>query len=264
MCRRSAGCEARLPTGLVIAKANRRIRITLAYDGTDFHGWQVQPGLPTIQRSLETILTGMEGAPVHVAGSGRTDAGVHARAQVAAFTLVNPIPEENLVKALNRLLPPAVRVLEAVEVHPQFHPRFDAVAKTYEYTIVRTALCSPFLWHYVYHHPYPLDEAAMVEAARVFEGVHDFASLAAADEKYQLPGYSTVREIFSSRMERFEDRLVYTVRGSGFLKHMVRNIVGTLIEVGRGNREPGSVLERAGATVPAKGLTMVSVEYPRT
>jgi tRNA pseudouridine38-40 synthase len=243
-------------------KDSRRIRITLAYDGTDFHGWQVQPGLPTIQGALEAIVSGMERRPVHVAGSGRTDAGVHARAQVAAFTFDNPIPMENLIRAMNRLLPPAIRVLDAVEVDAEFHPRFEAIAKTYQYTMVRTPLCLPFDWRYAHHHPYPLNEDAMMQAARVFEGEHDFGSMAAADEKYEVPGYSKVRRVFSSRLERTGDKLVYTVRGSGFLKHMVRNIVGTLIEVGRGNREPASVLVRAGATVPAKGLTMVSVEYP--
>jgi tRNA pseudouridine38-40 synthase len=239
----------------------RRIRITLAYDGTDFHGWQVQPGLSTIQRVLEEIVSGMEGKPVHVAGSGRTDAGVHARAQVAAFTLENPIPPDNLQRALNRLLPPAVRILDVAEVHAGFHPRFDSIAKTYQYTIVRTPLCSPFDWRYVHHHPYPLDELAMMEAARSFEGEHDFGAMAAADER-DSPQRSTVRTVYSSILERWNDRLVYTVRGSGFLKHMVRNLVGTLIEVGRGNRTGANVLERAGATVPAKGLTLVSVEYP--
>src|SRR6185295_16295683 len=115
----------------------RRIRITVAYDGTDFHGWQVQPGLPTIQGVLETIIGEIEGKVVEVAGSGRTDAGVHALAQVAAFSLGNPIPAYNLRKAINRLLPPAIRVLSADETHPEFHPRYDAVAKTYEYRVHR-------------------------------------------------------------------------------------------------------------------------------
>src|SRR5580704_9188270 len=137
--------------------ALRRIKITLAYDGTEFHGWQVQPGLPTIQGTLEAIISGMEGRPVHVAGSGRTDAGVHALRQVAAFSLDNPIPLPNLRRAVNRLLPPEIRVISAEEVHPDFHPRFDAKAKTYEYRILRREICSPFEWPYVYHYPYPLD-----------------------------------------------------------------------------------------------------------
>src|SRR5882757_5133452 len=115
----------------------RRIRITLSYDGTDFHGWQVQPDLATIQGTLETALAEIEGTPVHVAGSGRTDAGVHALCQVAAFSIENPIPLPNFKRAVNRLLPPAIRVLAAEEVHPEFHPRFHALSKTYEYRIVR-------------------------------------------------------------------------------------------------------------------------------
>ncbi len=239
----------------------RRIRITLAYDGTEFHGWQIQPGLPTIQGTLEEIIGGMEGKPVHVAGSGRTDAGVHALAQVAAFTIENPIPADNLRRAVNRLLPPAIRVLNAEEVHMDFHPRFDAVAKTYRYTLFRAEICPPFEYRYVHHHPYPLDETRMIEAARIFEGEHDFSPFAAADER-DGEGKCTVRTIFNSRLERTGDRLVYTVRGSGFLKHMVRNLVGTLLEIGRGNIDGGTLPEKSGPTAPAKGLTMVSVEYP--
>ena len=238
----------------------RRIRITVAYDGTDFHGWQVQPGLPTIQGILEEIVGGVEGGPVHVAGSGRTDAGVHALAQVAAFSITNPIPIDNLRRAVNRLLPPAIRVLEAAETHADFHPRFDAVAKTYRYTLYRGVICPPFEWRYVHHHPYPLNEAAMAEAARIFEGEHDFTVFAAADER-DAEGKSKVRRVFESELARAGDRLVYTVRGSGFLKHMVRNMVGTLIEVGRGNMDRGAFPVKSGATVAAKGLSMVSVEY---
>jgi len=249
----------------------RRIRITLAYDGTAFHGWQVQPGLPTIQGTLEEIIGGMEKKPVHVAGSGRTDAGVHALAQVAAFTIENPIPLENLVRAVNRLLPPAIRVLSAESVSMDFHPRFDAIAKTYEYRIVRTPVCSPFEWPWVHHHPYPLDEDTMIRAARRLEGEHDFTAYAAADDRDADEGSkvrSKVRTIFESRLERAGDRagdcLVYRVRGSGFLKHMVRNIVGTLIEVGRGNIAAETLpgINKCGPTAPPKGLTLISVEYP--
>ena len=239
---------------------SRRIRITVAYDGTEFHGWQVQPGLPTIQGVLEEIVGGMEGRPVHVAGSGRTDAGVHALAQVAAFTIDNPIPTENLRRAVNRLLPPAIRVLEAAETHAEFHPRFDAAAKTYRYTIYRAEVCPPFDWRYVHHHPYPLDEAAMMAAAGVFVGEHDFTAFAAADPRDAVVK-SKVRTVFGSELVRAGDRLVYTVRGSGFLKHMVRNLVGTLIEVGRGNISGAEMPGKSGPTAPAKGLSMVSVEY---
>jgi tRNA pseudouridine38-40 synthase len=249
--------------------ALRRIRIVLAYDGTEFHGWQVQPGLPTIQGVLEEIISGMEGKAVHVAASGRTDAGVHALAQVAAFTLGNPIPVENLQRAVNRLLPPAIRVLDAAETDAGFHPRFDALAKTYQYTLYRAALCSPFQWRYVHHYPYPLNEDAMIAAARTFEGEHDFTAFAASDNKYDA-GKSRVRRIFHSELVRSGDALIYTVRGSGFLKHMVRNIVGTLIETGRGNMTASAIpdffradsAQKAGPTAPAKGLVLQSVEYP--
>ncbi|HXP87172.1 MAG TPA: tRNA pseudouridine(38-40) synthase TruA [Bryobacteraceae bacterium] len=247
----------------------RRIRITLSYDGTEYHGWQVQPGLPTIQGTLEGVLELIEGAAVNVHGSGRTDAGVHALAQVAAFDLANPIPAENLVRAINRLLPRDIRVLEAIEAAPDFHPRFQATAKTYEYRILRAPTCQPFERLYVYHHPYPLDEARMIETAAAVEGEHDFTAFAAADEKDAL-GLSKTRRIYSSRLERAGDRLIYRVRGSGFLKHMVRNLVGVLMEVGKGNltREEFETRLRPGCSIapgpsaPARGLFLVSVEYP--
>jgi tRNA pseudouridine38-40 synthase len=246
----------------------RRIKITLAYDGTDFHGWQVQPGLPTIQGTLEAVLGEIEGQPVGVDGSGRTDAGVHALAQVAAFGLENRIPVENLQRAMNRLLPPAIRVLRAEEAATEFHPRYAARAKTYEYRIWRGGVCPPFERRYVHHHPYPLDVARLVAAARLFEGEHDFTAFAASDER-DSEGGSKVRTIVSSRAELQGERLIYRVRGSGFLKHMVRNIVGTLLEAGKGNRTeddlrallaPGVTI-KAGPTAPACGLFLVEVEY---
>ena len=249
--------------------AIRRVKITLAYDGGGFHGWQVQPGLPTIQGTLEAIVSSIEGRPVHVAGSGRTDAGVHALQQVAAFSLENPIPLPNLRRAVNRLLPPAVRVLSAEEVHPDFHPRFGAKAKTYEYRIMRGETCSPFEWPYMYHYPYPLDEERMRQMALAFAGEHDFTAYAASDnsdansEADHAPlTRSKVRTVFASTLRRDAERLIYQVRGSGFLKHMVRNLVGTLIEAGRGNIADVTALPgRCGPTAPAKGLFLVSVEY---
>jgi tRNA pseudouridine38-40 synthase len=239
----------------------RRIRIHLAYDGGPFHGWQIQPGLPTIQGVLEEIVSGMEGKPVHVAGSGRTDAGVHALNQVAAFSIENPIPVENLQRAINRLLPPAIRVLSAAEVAAGFHPRFDARTKTYEYRIVRTPVCDPFEWPYVHHHPYRLDEERMARMAGVFIGEHDFTPFAASDDR-DAEGKSKVRTVFASVLERSPGRLTYRVCGSGFLKHMVRNIVGTLIEAGRGNiADVTAIPARCGPTAPAKGLFLVQVEY---
>lgn len=239
----------------------RRIKAKIAYDGGGFHGWQVQPGLPTIQGVLEQVVSEIEGKPVPVAGSGRTDAGVHAAAQVAAFTLANPIPLLNLRRAINRLLPPAVRILSVEEVHPDFHPRFDAHAKTYQYRIARAEVCSPFEWPYVHHYPYPLDESRMERMAAVFTGEHDFTAFAAHDDSDD-EGKSNVRTIFSSVLERPPGYLVYRVRGSGFLKHMVRNLVGTLLEAGKGNIADVTALpEKSGPTAPAKGLCLLEVEY---
>jgi tRNA pseudouridine38-40 synthase len=246
----------------------RTIKITVSYDGTGYHGWQVQPGLATIQAALEEVVSGIEGAAVHVAGSGRTDAGVHALAQVAAFSISNPIPLLNLRKAMNRELPRDIRVLDAVEVPSDFHPRHQAIAKTYEYRILRVEICSPFERFHVHHHPYPLDEARMLECAPLLEGDHDFSAFAASDDRDDL-GHSQVRTVFSSRFERCGDRLIYRVRGSGFLKHMVRNIVGVMLEVGKQNLAGEDVRARlqpdcripAGPTAPARGLFLKSVEY---
>lgn len=242
----------------------RRIRITLSYDGTDYHGWQVQPGLPTVQATIESVLSEIESAQVKVEASGRTDAGVHALAQVAAFNLRNPIPTPNLEKAMNRQLPRDIRILSAVEAPENFHPRFDATAKTYEYRILRAAVCSPFDRLYVHHHPYPLNEAKIFEVAKTLEGEHNFRSFAAADDADAL-GRSKIRNIFSSTAVREGDCLIYRVRGSGFLKHMVRNIVGVLLEVGKGNIDTldahltGKI--PPGPTAPARGLFLVNVEY---
>jgi tRNA pseudouridine38-40 synthase len=248
--------------------APRRIRITVSYDGTAFRGWQVQPGLPTIQSELEAVLSELEGAPVHVAGSGRTDAGVHALAQVAAFDLRNPIPVDHVMHVLNRRLPDAIRVTAVAEVPADFHPRFQAKRKTYEYRIFRGEICPPFERRYVHHHPYPLNVAAIEALAPLLEGAHDFTAFAAADEKDAL-GHSKVRTIFQSGIDVAGDHLRYRVVGAGFLKHMVRNIMGTLIEAGKGNLdaaglrallEPGCG-KKAGPTAPACGLFLVSVEY---
>jgi tRNA pseudouridine38-40 synthase len=206
---------------------------------------------------------------VGVEGSGRTDAGVHALAQVAAFDLTNPLPLRNLRLAMNRLLPRDIRVLEAREAAPGFHPRHDATAKTYEYRIHRAEICSPFERLYVHHHPYPLDEARMIALAPLVEGEHDFSAFAAADPKDAL-GHSKVRRVFSSRLERNGHRLVYRVRGSGFLKHMVRHLVGFLMEAGKGNAGPEDLEARLrpasgivpGPAVPGRGLFLVGVEYP--
>lgn len=244
----------------------RNLKIVIAYDGCDFAGWQVQPRQRTIQSEIEAALMSIEGAPVKIQGSGRTDAGVHARGQVASFELDNPIPESNLKRALNRLLPPAIRVLSASEAPAGFHARHHATAKTYEYVIWREEVCPPFERRCAWHHPYPLDEQAMVEAAGRFKGRRDFSSVATRSARHLE---SAVREVFSSTLERQGPRLIYRVRGSGFLYNMVRNIVGTLIEVGRGNLPVDGVEQvlasvdrrQAGPTAPAVGLFLESVEY---
>jgi tRNA pseudouridine38-40 synthase len=246
----------------------RRLRFDVAYDGTDFHGWQVQPGLPTIQGTLEEVIASIETSPVHVASSGRTDAGVHAYAQVAAVTIHNRIPADNFRRAVNRLLPASIRIFNVCETAATFHPRFDAVKKTYRYRIFREEVCPPFERRYVYYHPYPLDESVMVKAVPLFAGSHDFTAFAASDERDAL-GASKVRTIYESTLTRTGESLIYSVSGSGFLKHMVRNMVGVLLETGKGNLnnedvrlrlEPGCLIA-PGPTAPASGLFLVSVEY---
>jgi tRNA pseudouridine38-40 synthase len=249
----------------------RNLKLTLAYDGTDFSGWQVQPDAPTIQGTLASAIGRVTGENVLPQGSGRTDAGVHALAQVATFRTASPIPAENLVKALNDVLPAAIRVLDAGEVEVDFHARTSARAKTYRYRMFRERICPPFLARYVWHFPYPLDEEAMQKAAVLVQGEHDFTSFAAVDpERGREAGEnSNVRTIFSSSWERSGDEFVYTVRGNGFLHHMVRNLVGTFVLVGKGTvsaQDIGGILEArdrsaAGATAPASGLWLVNVEY---
>lgn len=248
----------------------RNLKITLAYDGFDSHGWQVQPGLVTVQGLLSAALERVTGERVLPQGSGRTDAGVHALAQVASCALASPIPAPNLVVALNDVLPAAVRVLAIEEAGDDFHARASAQAKTYRYRIWRGAICPPFLARYVYHHPYPLEEGAMAAAAGAVVGRHDFTSFAAVDpERGQEEDICNVRTLHSSAWRREGEELVYCVRGNGFLHHMVRNLVGTFLLVGKGSLRPediGRILHEknrsaAGPTAPARGLYLVSVEY---
>jgi tRNA pseudouridine38-40 synthase len=249
----------------------RNLKIVLAYDGSEFSGWQVQPDAATIQSTLASAIGRVTGEKVLPQGSGRTDAGVHALAQVATFATKSPIPAQNLVKALNDTLPPSIRVLEAAEAPLEFHARKSAHAKTYRYRMLRGAVCAPFLARYVWHYPYSLDEEAMRQAAVLVIGEHDFTSFAAVDPERgrEDETISNVRRIFASKWGREEDELVYTVRGSGFLHHMVRNLVGTFVLVGKSTLKPEDVTEilaarnrsAAGATAPASGLYLVSVEY---
>jgi len=255
----------------VVSTLARNLKLTLAYDGHDFAGWQIQPNRPTIQGTLMSVIEQLTGEKVMPQGSGRTDAGVHALAQVAHVTLECPIPVSNLRKAMNDVLPESIRVMSAEEADPGFHARKSAKAKTYRYRIFREEICPPWLARYVYHHPYPLNEAAMVDAAGVVAGEHDFTSFAAVDPEAGTEAglNSNVRTIFSSEWRREGAELIYTVRGNGFLHHMVRNLAGTFLMVGKGSigkEDLKRILaERnrssAGATAPAGGLFLVSVEY---
>lgn len=255
-------------------------KLTLTYDGTTFHGWQVQPGLRTIQGELQSAIGRIVGSgwePPLPQGSGRTDAGVHALGQVASFSIEAPIPADNLRRALNRSLPAAIRILSIEPVQPEFHARHSARAKTYEYRIFRGGLCSPFLAPYVHACRWKLDLVALQDAAQAVIGEHDFTSFAASDPEAAIrtseddpEPKSPVRTIYSSDWTAESDLLFYRVRGNGFLHHMVRNLVGTMLEIGRGQFPAGSmprILEArsrsiAGPTAPAKGLFLHSVEYP--
>src|SRR5208283_1076544 len=193
----------------------RNIRLILAYDGTEFRGWQRQPDAPTIQGCLEDALQKLTGAPAQVFGSGRTDAGLHALHQVANFHTASTIPCANFVKALNNLLPPTVRVKSAEDVAASFHARYDARRKTYRYRILMTPVCPPLLWRFVYHYPYSLNRARMAEAAHFLIGEHDFTSFAAADVQQDDMVKSYVRVIYRSRFlwRPRSSMLVYEVTG---------------------------------------------------
>jgi tRNA pseudouridine38-40 synthase len=250
-------------------------KLTLAYDGTDFHGWQIQPGLITIQGELASAIERVTSEWVLPQGSGRTDAGVHARAQVASFELAAPIPPENLLRALNRTLPSAIRIFAAAHAAPDFHARRSVRAKTYRYRIFRGEICPPWITRYVYALNWPLNVEEMQQAASLIIGEHDFTSFAASDPDLAHrqdsldPPPDNVRTIFSSCWIEETDLLTYNVRGNGFLHHMVRNLVGTFLDVGRGHIQPDeitAILNRrsrsaAGATAPARGLFLDSVEY---
>ena len=247
------------------------LKLTLAYDGTGLVGWQRQASGTSVQGLLEEALAHLEGGPVVVSGAGRTDAGVHALGQVASVSLSRPIAPLAVLRAVNVRLPPAVRVVDVQEVGPDFHARFRATAKRYRYRIWNGPVVSPFERAYVWHVPWPvLDIEAMRAGAARLVGTHDFAAFQGAGGDVE----TSVRTLWSSAVEAREldagSRLItYEVRGEGFLRHMVRAIAGTLVEVGRGRRTPGSLDEvlasrqrgAAGRTAPPGGLFLVAVEY---
>jgi tRNA pseudouridine38-40 synthase len=278
-------------------------KLTLAYDGTPYHGWQIQPGLPTVQGALSDAIDRAIGERVLPQGSGRTDTGVHALGQVASFMLNAPIPPQRLQLALNRCLPPSIRVLSAELVPPSFHARHSAIRKTYEYRIfpLRIAteiapekICPPMLAPYVWPCPWPLSLDLLRRAGAHILGTHDFTSFAASDpdlaarsEPLRLvpteptitltaekaaAARTAIRTVTQSEWEVRDGLLVYRVTATGFLHHMVRNLVGTFVQCGAGRRDADAVpaiLEArdrsaSGPTAPATGLFLISVEYPPT
>src|ERR1700726_5003305 len=250
----------------------RYFKLTVAYDGTDFHGWQVQTNKPTIQGEITNILGRLTQERVALYGAGRTDAGVHALAQVASFKTLSSLSASEFHRALNALLPPTIRIVAADEVGPTFHARWSARGKIYRYRIYRGKVVPPMIWRYVLHYPFPLDEDAMRDAAGRFAGMHDFASFAAStgseDDDQER---STERDIFSTELIRTPDNeeLVFTVRGRSFLRYMVRKMVGTLLDIGRGKLKPEDIdrlyelrdRSKSGPTVPAQGWGMISAEH---
>jgi tRNA pseudouridine38-40 synthase len=249
------------------------IKLTIAYDGADFHGWQLQPGLPTIQGALQDAIRQITQEAITIHGASRTDAGVHALGQVAHFKTHSTLDAHEIQRGMNALLPPSVRIVAAQEVGHDFHSRWLAQGKTYRYRIYRGEVLPPFDHRRAFHYPWPLDEAAMSAAARAFEGRHDFTSFAAStgseeDDKDR----DMQRVIHSSEIVREPDRdeISYVIRGRSFLRYMVRKIVGTLIEVGKGRLAPADIPQifaardrsRSGPTVPPEGLYLVALEYP--
>ncbi len=246
-------------------------KLLIQYDGTDFHGWQVQNNQRTIQGDLERVLSLIDSSTVHVSGSGRTDAGVHAEGQVANAKLEKGFKPQKLRAAINGNLRSDIRVLDVEEVVDDFHSRFSAKGKTYLYRVVNSPVISPFWARYAHHESLPLDASNMNEKARLFLGEHDWTAFsnAQADSENKVRNITSfdVRSVWDERSQA--SIIEFRISGNGFLRYMVRSIVGTLLEVGRGKRDGNSIEEAivsrdrslAGATAPANGLTLLEVKY---
>lgn len=243
----------------------RRIKLLLEYSGTRYHGWQVQPAAVTVQGTLEQGLATITNSPVRVHAAGRTDAGVHALGQVVHFDTAATISLPALQRGLNSLLPHDIVVRQAMAVPSDFHARYGAHTKTYAYVVHNQPLRSAFYTPYVWHIPLPLDVEAMRAAARLLVGEHDFSAFRAASCSARSP----VRHVFRLAVKRHRERLFIVCCANGFLHHMVRNIVGTLVEIGRG-KVPAAAMpailrsrqrQQAGPTAPPQGLFLVRVAY---
>ncbi|MBK7993731.1 MAG: tRNA pseudouridine(38-40) synthase TruA [Blastocatellia bacterium] len=242
----------------------RNIKLTLQYDGTNYCGWQIQPNGTTIQGILTEILRRITSEKIILHGAGRTDAGVHAFGQVASFLTEKQIACDKLKRAINGNLPLDIRVSSVEEVAQDFHARFSAKGKSYRYQVGIGEIVSPFKYRYFYHYPYKLNLLNLQIAASNLIGTHNFAAFATAPETH-----SCIRTITSIEIEEKEDKLIFQVSGNGFLRYMVRTIVGTLLEVGRGKLEVEKIIKilqsqdrsQAGPTAPACGLTLLKVDY---
>jgi len=243
----------------------RNLKLTLAYDGTDFHGWQIQPELRTIQGELKQALQKLFNHDVNVTGSGRTDAGVHAHGQVANVETIRTMDTDAVLRGVNALLPDQIRVLSVEEVSLEFHARRSARSKTYEYHLWRTPIVSPFQCKYVYAFRYPLDEHQMDHGTSLFIGTHDFTSFCATATEIE----DRTRTIFEASWSRSETTWVFRISGNGFLQYMVRTIAGTLLQIGQGRLEPEQIVQifeardrrLAGPSLPPHGLHLIQVDY---
>jgi tRNA pseudouridine38-40 synthase len=247
-------------------KTMRNIKLTIQFDGTQYHGWQTQSRDRTVQQTVQDVLSQILNSPIKLHGSGRTDAGVHALGQVANFLTDSDMDLKRLMKSVNSLLPQDIVVRKAEEVEPDFHARFSATSRLYWYLIWNFPESSPFYCRYSWHIMQPLDVPSMREAAQCLKGVNDFSSFQGADREDVKP----VREVKAVRFKKaHRHMLIFEIQANAFLKHMVRNIVGTLAEVGKGKLtadEFRRVLEKrdrglAGATAPAHGLFLKEVRY---